>query len=68
MVPAELAAVIAGADTQRAAFGAEFDDRGEPGAHRLGDGGAGEAVDDDFEHRGDLGAERAATAPFKVGQ
>ncbi len=48
---AELAAVIAGADAQRAALGPELDDRLQPRAHRVGDGFAGQPVDDDLQHR-----------------
>src|SRR6202042_2565790 len=59
VVPAEFAPVIASADAQGAARRAEFDDRSEPRPHRIGDSLAGQAVDDDFEHRGDLGGKNA---------
>ena len=59
VVAAEFAAVIARADAQCAALGAQFDDRGKPRPHRRSDNLAGEAIDDDFEHRGDLGRKSA---------
>src|ERR1700722_9103671 len=65
VVSSESAAVIAGADAQCAAFRAEFDDRTKPRPHRIGDSLAGQAVDDDLEHRGDLGRKSAVDRTFQ---
>ena len=44
VVPAKLATIVARADAQSTALGAQFDDRGKPRSHRLSDSLAGEAV------------------------
>ena len=51
MMRAKLAAVIPGADAQRAALGTELDDGGKPRPHRRRHRRRGQAVDDDLEHR-----------------
>src|SRR5579863_6389543 len=65
VVTAELAAVVAGADAQGAAVGSYFDDRGQSRPHRIGDIFAGQAVDDDFEHRPNLGRKSAVDRAFQ---
>ena len=57
MVPAELAAVIAGCDPDRPLRGAEADDGGDAGAHRIGDRFRAQPVDDDLQHARDVGGE-----------